>query len=85
MSTKAKATKATKNTHLSLEDEQRFRRDFREIAKRTGQSPNPDRGDYDYRGAWKIGYRRAEDLTLGKGGKRHWPSEYKYVSASRWK
>jgi hypothetical protein len=53
--------RGSKNTHLSLEDEQRFQHDFREIAKRTGVSPNPDSGDYDYRGrgrsvtgAWKT-------------------------------
>jgi hypothetical protein len=73
---KAKSTK-NNNTHMTFEEERRFQHDFKVIAKATGQNPNPDRGDYDYRSAWKVGHRRLDDLAKSTTtGKYEWPTEF---------
>jgi hypothetical protein len=79
--------KGSSHTHLSVDEERAFRHDLATMAKSLGRRLNPADPAYDYRGAWKTGMRRVEDLALGADGRRMWPTEFATkvgMRAQRW-
>jgi GNAT superfamily N-acetyltransferase len=73
---KMRAKFSSKRTKLSPQEENRFQGWYKQQARTAGIDPNPDNPlhKYDYRGAWKAGYKpeiNSED------GLYHWPSRFK--------